>query len=251
MRHVTTRRARSITLLLAGALVLSACGGGSDDEVAASAPTSTSVAPTSTAPAETSAVEPATVESTTFSGPAVDIFGADQVQAAYDLTTQFAERNSFVIEHMDHNSVETPADYEGPGVIDHMSHAMAEDYRATVAGAFAGDAGANDRLKSITYTSLIGGNSSFRAEGPAIVDHTIGDASAAFDETNGGRLALTFTQHVNVRANRDSEPVLIGLDKTMTFYLIETAAGGQHTWLIDGLSAEWAGGQVVPDTSGS
>jgi hypothetical protein len=37
----------------------------------------------------------------------------------------------------------------------------------------------------------------------------------------------------------------------MTFYLEEASAGGAHTWLIGGLSVDWAGGQIVPDTSGS
>jgi hypothetical protein len=251
MHRTTTRRLQGATLVLAGALILSACGGdpGSND---AAPRASASTSPSPTAPAETSRVEPGNVDPTVFSGPAVDTFGADKVQAAYDEMSQFAARNSFVPEHMDFSAVETPDDYEGPGITDHMTAPMLEDYRGLVAGAFANDQAANDTLKSVTYTGLVGAYGlSFRESGPVIVDHTIGNASVAFDETNGGRLALTFTQHVNVRCARDGQPIHIGYEKTMTFYLEEASAGGAHTWLIGGLSVDWAGGQIVPDTSGS
>lgn len=249
MHSSTGRLVRGAALLVAVAVTLTACGASSDSGAAASGNSSASAAatPSETVPVPEPLVAPAAVASATFSGPAVEQFGDEQVQAGYVVAAEFLDQTSFVEELLRHDPARTANAYDY--ATEYMTVSMAEQYRATVQGAFDGDEAEQERLGSLHYYSIDGSvDVDFRSSGPLVIDHVIDRAQAGVEPD--GRLSMTVHETGTVRLLQYGNPVLLPLVKDVTFYLTPGGSNGR-AWSIDGINASWRTLDVQQDESSS
>ncbi|MGY1783510.1 hypothetical protein [Geodermatophilus sp. SYSU D00698] len=189
---------------------------------------------------------PATVAPASFTGPAVDRFGTDHVQAAYAEMAEYLNQASFNEAAMPTDPAPTAEVFEG--LTAYMTPSMAADFRETVRKAVSGDEDAATDLNSMVFNQMEGpGNGGLEfGDGPWVTDHTLGDPRA--EVSDQGNLELIVVEHATVHINQGGAPVLVPITKTSTFYLVPGTAG-THPWLIDGITGQWDTGTITPDTT--
>ncbi|MGY1811083.1 hypothetical protein ACI8AF_27260 [Blastococcus sp. SYSU D00669] len=245
MHTPTVRRLRGAAGLLAGALALAACGGTdpADRPASASSPSTMTAAPSSPAPAVPSRVEPATVAPASFSGPAVDQFGAEPVRTAYAEVAEYLDQATFNEDAMPSDPEPTAEAFEG--LTAYMTPSMAADFRETVREAVADHQAAMDDLNSMVFNHMEGDGLEF-GDGQWVTDHTIGDPQA--EVSPDGNLKLVVVEKATVHIDQGGSPVLVPITKTSTFFLVPTT-DGNRPWLINGITGQWETGSITPDTS--
>lgn len=241
-------RRKVVTVFLAGALSfgVGACGSPAADS-APPAPSSASVsAPVN--PAGDERIQSAVIAEGNFSGEAVNLFGQDKVDAAYDEMTTYAQTITFDEDLLVKVEGRSAAEFDAPAA--YMTPKAAADYRATVERALTGsDSTAESALEGVSFYNVSGDGVAFASSGPLIVNHQINSASVAVDRSTGvERLQLTFSQHGDLRISQNNQASLVPLDKTTSFWLTPAPAGSGRAWLIDGIQNSWKASAPVADT---
>jgi hypothetical protein len=243
---IATRGAVAVVAVFA-ALGLAACGNTSaQDPQSVASPTvaTTTASPTSQAPVSDAAIAPVAMTPATFSGAAADKFGQDKVQAAYAEVSEYLGKTTFNESLLRNNAARTPQAYEFATA--YMTPAMADAYRKTVRGAFAGDASAAKNLTSMSFYNVDrpGAGVTFTGNGPLVVNHKVDSPQTTVDPN--GRLVMTVHETASLRVTNSTGRVLVPIDKTQTFDLVPGGNNG-HAWLLDGISSTWQSGLAVPD----
>jgi len=249
MHSRTGRHLRGATVLLTGALALAAC---SSTTGSAASGTAVSAPPTSSnaAPAPAPRIAPATVTPATFSGPAVDAFGAEALQVAYAEVGEYLSLTTFDETLMARDA--TPADFEF--ATEYMTATMAAAYRTIVQEALAEHGPRSDadtELNTMSFFQIDGNDEgvTVRPSGEIVTDHAISDAEASVAST--GSLEMVVTETARWHVDIDGAPSTLPVTKTATFFLVPNdGTGGRHPWLINGQQSAWQAGQITPDTAG-
>jgi hypothetical protein len=242
MHSKTSSRLRGAAVLLAGALALTACGGEASadrDAAASSAPVSNESAAPTTPAAPKSRVEPAVVAPAEFSGPAVDQFGPEAVQAAYALASQFAAETSFKEDLLGPDPNRTVADFEF--ATKHMTPGDADSWRSMVQATLDGDMQQANQLMTFAFNDTIGPDMAFPTSGPIVRGHTIGNPRASI----GGHcdLTLAIDEYAQFRFSRNGTPLRMDVNKTVDYHLEQNGDG----WLICGMDGRWTTGAEIPE----
>jgi hypothetical protein len=242
MHSKTSSRLRGAVVLFAGALALSACGGDASADrnaAASSTPASSESAAPTTSAAPASRVEPAVVAPAEFSGPAVDQFGPEAVQAAYATAAEFADELSFNESLLGPDPNRTVADFEF--ATRYMTPKMADSFRSQVQAMLKGDMDQANELMAFSFNDTLGPDMAFPSSGPIIRDHTIGNARAEMGAN--GALKMSVDEHAQMRFSRNGSPVYMDVNKTTDYFLIRDG----DRWLIDGMNASWHSGAEIPE----
>lgn len=241
----TTLRAglRGAAVLLTGALVLAAC---SDDPGGAGTAAADTAAPATSAPVPVPValpgIEPARAAPIDLTGPAVDAFGADEVQRAYDWVVGYLDKTTFRPETMQNDPARTAAAYEF--ATEHMTPEMAEDYRAVVRGAFAAEVEAGMQLCLHSYFNV---NSTpdmaFRT--PMVADHTVTGPVASVGAE--GQLVIAVREDGTFQLTHSGQPSHLHIWKDVTLTLVP--GPGPQEWLVESYEGTWEQDAAEYDTA--
>ena len=234
-----------ITLFAVALGATAGCGGPMTADVAPDA--SSPAATASTQPAERERIGQAQVQEGHFDGEAVEVFGQERVNAGYAEMVAFAQASTFVEALMPKRDGRTAEDFNAPA--QWMTPKMAEDYRAIVDRALAGDEQAISTLQGVSYFGMGGPDAEFVSDGPLVVNHQINNPTAVLDRSAGyDRLQVSFEQRGDLRITSDGSGWLVPLDKTASYWLVPAPGGSGRTWLIDGFNTRWNAGTPTADT---
>lgn len=248
-RKAHSRRMAAVSLAGALSVGLVACGAAptSDAAGSSSSPVSRAAAtPSAATPPPTARIEQAALAPAQFSGPAVDLFGADDVQTAYEEVGAYLNLTTFNESLMARDA--SAEDFEFATA--YMTPSMATDYRATVQRALsADDADASVNLNTMSFYQIDGNDEgiTFRSDGPLVTDHTIGNPQVSVSQQGSLKVVVTETAQWHVNVN--GAPSIVPVTKTSTFFLVPGQGTGNppNSWLINGTQASWQAGEVTAD----
>jgi len=244
-----SRRQAAAAVFLAGVLSVGvgACGnadvhdatpGETGSPVATAPATQTEEAPAS------ARVEAAVLTPATFSGPVADQFGTERVQSAYTEVGEYLTRTSFNEDLLHSNPAPTADKFEL--ATQYMTPSIAADYRTTVQKALAGDEAAGTDLNSMSFYDIESDDAITPPSGGQIVTgHSVSNPQVSVSEQ--GSLKMTVTETATWHLNQNGSPIQTPVTKTSTFYLTPNDVGGPPPWLINGISSNWASGQITAD----
>jgi hypothetical protein len=243
MPRSTTRRARGATLLLAGALTLSACGGDSADRASRTSPSAEDTS-TATSPAVEPAIAAPEVGEPQIDGSAEDAFGLDGAEAAFEAAVEFASATTFK-EDLLYNLELGAEDFEF--VTEYLTPSAAGAFRADVNATGNGDREAYGRMRVLLLFGQHDEGITQHADGsPLVVNHRI-DNIVVWAPTDTDGLSVAFDQTAELRMLQNGEAVRVPMHKSITYRLMQAPAGSGHLWLIDGAQGEVLPGAPVPD----
>ena len=235
-----------IALLAVALATTVGCGGPTAADTAPDPTNPVTAAPNQ--PAEPQRIQAAEIEPGRFSGEVVEVFGQDEVYAGYAQMAALSARITFQedILGVRPDSDWTPSDFDL--VAQRMTPQSADGYRGLVRDAIANDEQAASTLQGITYHNIGGEGIVLATEGPLVVNHRIGNPTAAVDRSTGSeRLQVTFEQRGDLRISQNGTDMLVRTEKTISFALVRAPDGSDGTWLIDGIWNEWSVIDPVPD----
>lgn len=178
----------------------------------------------------------------TFSGEAVDRFGADNVQAAYTQVGDYLNQTSFNETLLSSNPKPTAADFEFATA--YMTPSMAADYRSMVQQALSGDETASSDLHALSFYDVESDGVALQP-GPVLTNHNISNPQTSVNANGSLRMVVTETGMWHLVQN--GQRVRVPVTKTSTFALAKNDTGSGPAWLVDGVSSEWAATEVTPE----
>jgi hypothetical protein len=256
------RRLGAMAAVAAVALTLTACGG--KDVPSADHPTTNVKASQAPAGASGGSASPAipsnapTVDpghycdgQAPFTGEAADHWGADNVKQAYCFMVAYTlDESSWVT-----NLMQKPADgsarkpVEFSFVKQYMTSRMQTSWDDLVNKDLAGDEDSFNLVQAMTFYNLTGDGIAFPDRPDLVVNKSFSPAETWVDNLGpdgSDRLAMKFTVSGSVRLLQNNKPVLLPMEKTVTYFLVPT---GQTDlpWVMDGFQGTYKTSALQPD----
>ena len=251
MQSTTTRAGlRGAVLLLVGSVLLTACSDEPDSTGTAAAETTASATTASATPGPVPVpvpvalpgIEPARAAPIDLTGAAVDEFGADEVQRAYDWVVGYLDMTTFRPEIIQNDPARTAAAYEF--ATEHMTPEMAANYRALVDAAFADEPDAGVRLCVHSFFN-VNSTPDMAFREPLVADHTVTGPVASVGAE--GQLVIAVREDGTFQLTHSGQASHLHIWKDVTLTLVPGA--GPHEWLVESYEGTWQQDAAEYDTA--
>lgn len=236
--------------VLAVGLMMSACGtpaAAGESLQSAASPTRVATTPATDLAAQTQALPDAS-DAVTSSAPTyaavkvpsavADRFGRAEAEGAYRQVAELTTALSFQPDLIGRRDGFTAADFAQGR--DRLTAGMRAQWDAKVKRALGGDAEAKGVVQALVFYD-IEPDLTFPADESLGIRQSVSTPSVAVDgRGDSARLRVSFTLHGELRATMEGTAMVEVIDKTITYFLREPAAG-TSVWLIDGWNAQYTG----------